>query len=65
MYAKQGQKTSEYEEIISQINLRKNSGMKLGLTRMRNFMDLLDNPQDKLRYIHVAALMARVQYQQI
>lgn len=34
------------------INLRHRSDVK-GLARMRRFMELLGNPQDKLRYIHI------------
>ena len=34
------------------INLRHRSDIK-GLSRMRRFMELLGNPQDRLSYIHI------------
>lgn len=43
-----------YDDIKSFFNERKSFGIKLGLGRMENLLDLLDNPQHNMTAIHVA-----------
>lgn len=43
-----------YNDVISKIFSFKGLGSRLGLERMNRLMELLDNPQNKLKVIHVA-----------
>ena len=43
-----------YEEALSFIHQTDWKGSRLGLDRMRELMGLLGNPQERLRFIHVA-----------
>ncbi|MEG2199949.1 MAG: bifunctional folylpolyglutamate synthase/dihydrofolate synthase, partial [Anaerovorax sp.] len=43
-----------YEETIEKIHGFNKFGSKLGLERMEKLMDLLGNPQDEMKVIHVA-----------
>jgi len=43
-----------YEEALEYIHRTDWRGSKLGLDRMRRLLSLLDNPQDRLRCVHVA-----------
>ena len=58
-----------YEQALNYIHSRLRFGMKTGLDRIERLCELLDNPQDKLKAIHVAgtngkgstcAMLARV-----
>lgn len=44
----------EYQEVLSFIGGTKKFGKKLGLERPRRLMGLLGNPQDSLRFVHIA-----------
>lgn len=44
----------DYEETIKKIHSFQRFGSKLGLERMTKLMDILGNPQDKMKVIHVA-----------
>lgn len=44
----------DYKNAIEKINSLNKYGMKLGLERMEKLLKLLFNPQDKIRFIHVA-----------
>ncbi|MCR4739340.1 MAG: bifunctional folylpolyglutamate synthase/dihydrofolate synthase [Lachnospiraceae bacterium] len=45
----------DYQEAVNYINeARMREGVKLGLERMKNLMAHLSNPQDSLKFIHVA-----------
>ncbi len=43
-----------YNEAISKIHGTEKFGSKLGLSRMTALMTALENPQDKLRFVHIA-----------
>lgn len=43
-----------YQEALNYINESHKFGIRLGLDNMRNLLELLGNPQDKLNVIHVA-----------
>ncbi|MCR8746169.1 bifunctional folylpolyglutamate synthase/dihydrofolate synthase [Romboutsia lituseburensis] len=43
-----------YQESLNYINESHKFGIRLGLDNMRNLLELLGNPQDKLNVIHVA-----------
>jgi len=43
-----------YEEAINKITSLLRFGMKPGLERVEKLLELLDNPQDKLKFVHVA-----------
>ncbi|HQC81828.1 MAG TPA: bifunctional folylpolyglutamate synthase/dihydrofolate synthase, partial [Bacillota bacterium] len=43
-----------YEETIEKIHGFQKFGSRLGLERMTVLMDLLGNPQDRMKVIHVA-----------
>ncbi|HPG41344.1 MAG TPA: folylpolyglutamate synthase/dihydrofolate synthase family protein [bacterium] len=43
-----------YQQAVDYLYGLERFGWKLGLDRMRTLMDSLDNPQDKIRYIHIA-----------
>lgn len=43
----------EYEEIISWIHERTKFGIRPGLTRINYLLEQLDNPQDKLKIVHI------------
>ena len=40
-------------EVLGKIRLRLNFGIKPGLSRIKKILNLLGNPQDKLKFIHV------------
>lgn len=42
-----------YDEVLGKIRLRLNFGIKPGLSRIKKILNLLGNPQDKLKFIHV------------
>lgn len=42
-----------YNEVLDKIKLRLNFGVKPGLSRIKEILNLLGNPQDKLKFIHV------------
>lgn len=44
----------KFAEAVRYIEGAGKYGSKLGLTRMRDLMEQLDNPQDELRFIHIA-----------
>ncbi|NLY70134.1 MAG: bifunctional folylpolyglutamate synthase/dihydrofolate synthase, partial [Clostridiales bacterium] len=44
----------DYEQTIDKIHSFSKFGSRLGLERMKILMDLLDNPQDQMKIIHVA-----------
>lgn len=43
-----------YQEAINYLNKASTLGISLGLERIKNLLDLMDNPQEKLKCIHVA-----------
>ncbi len=43
-----------YKEALDYIHTTNRFGSKLGLDNMRYLLGLMDNPQDKLRYVHIA-----------
>ena len=43
-----------YEQAMEKINSLLVFGVKPGLDRMKMLLNLMHNPQDKLKYIHVA-----------
>ena len=43
-----------YREALKKIENRLRFGSKLGLERFKVFMEMIGNPQNKLKYIHVA-----------
>ncbi len=43
-----------YKEVLEKIKKVKNFGSKPGLERIRRFLELIGNPQDNLKFIHVA-----------
>ena len=43
-----------YEQAIEKIHSLLTFGSRPGLDRMRIFLEKLGNPQDKLKYIHIA-----------
>lgn len=44
----------DYQEALHFIHSTHRFGMKLGLDNMKALMNLLDNPQEKLKFIHIA-----------
>ncbi len=44
----------EYQEVLNYIGGSEKFGKKLGLWKMRRLMELLGNPQDTLRFVHIA-----------
>lgn len=43
-----------YEDVLKAINSRTRFGIKPGLDRIKKLLNLVGNPQDKLKFIHVA-----------
>lgn len=53
-YTEDALKSLTYEDAQNYLNERSFFGMKLGLERMQAFLQLLDNPHKKCRFVHVA-----------
>ena len=51
-----------YQESLKFIEESHKFGIRLGLENSLKLLELLGNPQDKLKIIHVAELMEKVQY---
>lgn len=47
-------KKLNYKQVLEKIKKIKNFGSKPGLSRIKKFLDLVGNPQDNLRFIHIA-----------
>ena len=50
-----------YSEALEYIHGTYKFGVKLGLENIRKLLELLGNPHKKLKFVHVAVLMAKVQ----
>jgi dihydrofolate synthase/folylpolyglutamate synthase len=54
IYENLGGKYMNYEEALEYISSTHRFGMKLGLDRIKRLLELLSNPQDNLKFIHIA-----------
>ena len=43
-----------YDEVVKKIRIRQKFGIKPGLERINKFLNLISNPQENLKFIHVA-----------
>lgn len=48
------EKIMEYNDVTAFINKAKKFGSRLDLTRIRKLCELLDNPHDKCKFVHIA-----------
>lgn len=49
-----GQRFLNYKDALEYIHNTNKFGMKLGLDNMKNLLNILGNPQNKLKFIHIA-----------